>query len=593
MKKDNIPNINYLWSELIVEELFRNGIRHICISPGSRSTPITLAAARHKGIKKTVHFDERGLAFFAVGVSAATKEPVALISTSGTAVANFFPALIEASKKKLPLIFFTADRPPELRKTGSLQTIDQPGIFGKYVRWATDLPVPDKEIKNEFVLTTVDQAVFMSKNPVPGPVHINCMFREPLAPEISGDITEEMTMTEKRWVNNRYPFTTYFQKSEGTDPKMVKEVSKIIGKTKAGIIVVGKLKNKREARDIIKLSEHLNWPLFGDIVSGTRNIRGKNTIKNWDLLLLHKNLFKEKLDTVLHLGGRITSKRWYDFIKNNRPEKYITIINHPLKNDPLHVVSHRINLSPGEFAKSIIKKTDTGDPSQLLNFLIKLSNKTEKIVEEFVNNSKKIDEIFIAREISKLIFPGGSLFLGNSMPVRDMDIFYNGGNKDILWGGNRGSSGIDGNIASATGFCVGSGRQTTLIIGDIAALHDLNSLYLTSNSGSSINIILINNNGGGIFSFLPIAGFNDNFEEYFSTPHNLKFQKAAEMFGFEYSRVVDKFELKSKYEKAIKNGKNNLIEVVIDMETNVRSHRELMNKLEEFYNISRGENTNE
>jgi len=588
MNIDNIQNINYLWSELIMEELFRNGIKYICISPGSRSTPLTLAAAKHKELVKKIHFDERGLAFYALGIASATGEPVVIVSTSGTAVANFFPALIEASKKKLPLIFITADRPPELRKSGSLQTIDQPGIFGKYVRWETDLPVPDKKIRPEFILTTVDQAIFMARNPLPGPVHINCMFRKPLEPIKSKDVHEYTIPIDERWKNSRSPFTTYFKKEEKIKEKIVKKLTDIIEKTGSGIIVAGKLRNIDEAKAVVKLSEHLGWPLFGDIVSGTRNLPGKNSINNWDLLLLDNDLFKEEVNTIIHLGGRITSNRWYEFIKKNRPENYITILNHPLKNDPLHLVSHRIFSSPCLFANEIIRNSARKERSSKIAFLLKLSDKTGMVIKEFINSRNKLDEIFVAMEISKLVEDETILFLGNSMPVRDMDMFYCGGEKEILWEGNRGTSGIDGNIASASGFSEGSERPLTLVIGDIAALHDLNSLSIASKSKKNFNAVILNNNGGGIFSYLPVSDYWGDSKNYFTTPHNLNFKKAAEMFELGYYKVSDKNEFKKSFKSALKSGKNNLIEVFIDMETSVESHKKLIEKLVDFYNISNG-----
>src|SRR3989338_1703632 len=176
------PNLNQLWADLLVEELVRNGVEYFCLAPGSRSSPLVAAVAAQKKAKSFIHFDERGVPFHALGYVAATRKPCALICTSGTAVANFFPAIIEATKKKLPLIVLTADRPPEFMKSGADQTIDQSAIFGNYCKWQFDFPCPTEEINPEFVLTTIDQAVFQAKSMIPGPVHINCMFREPLAP---------------------------------------------------------------------------------------------------------------------------------------------------------------------------------------------------------------------------------------------------------------------------------------------------------------------------------------------------------------------------------------------------------------------------
>ncbi|MCK5221555.1 MAG: 2-succinyl-5-enolpyruvyl-6-hydroxy-3-cyclohexene-1-carboxylic-acid synthase, partial [Candidatus Aminicenantes bacterium] len=256
MKIEKIPNINYLWSGLIIEELARNGAQRFCIAPGSRSTPLTISAAENDKVQKTIHYDERGLGFYALGISSGGKGPAVLISTSGTAVANFLPAVIEASKKKVPLILLTADRPPELRKTGALQTIDQAGIFGSYVKWDFDLPVPDINIKPEAVLTTIDQAIFMATSGTPGPVHINCMFREPLAPEESGGEWRKGLDLNKKWVQSGDPYTKYISPGDSFSIDDLKEIAEIINRSKKGIIVAGKLKDN-EGKGVIELAEKL------------------------------------------------------------------------------------------------------------------------------------------------------------------------------------------------------------------------------------------------------------------------------------------------------------------------------------------------
>ena len=229
MDIESIPNVNYLWAYLVIEELYRTGVRNVFIAPGSRSTPLTLTAAAHTGLKKTVHFDERGLAFYALGLISAAGNPAVLISTAGTAAANFFPAVIEASKKKLPLIIFTADRPTELRKTGAHQTIDQPEIFGKYVRWSIDMPAPDSKIDPKYILSTIDQAVSRTRGELPGPVHINYMFREPLAPEKEKfDCNFDLI---KKWAGKKEPFTTYINPEKSIPVHTIKETAEILNRS--------------------------------------------------------------------------------------------------------------------------------------------------------------------------------------------------------------------------------------------------------------------------------------------------------------------------------------------------------------------------
>ncbi len=575
MKIENIPNINYLWAGLIIEELVRNGADHFCIAPGSRSTPLTISAAECAKGEKTVHFDERGLGFFALGVSSSGKGPAVLISTSGTAVANFFPAVIEASKKKVPLIILTADRPPELRKTGALQTIDQPGIFGKYVKWDFDLPVPDPGIKPESVLTTIDQAIFMAKSGTPGPVHINCMFREPLTPEESGGEWRNGLEPVKKWIQSGDPYTKYTGSEESFTPGSLKEITEIIGQSKKGIIVAGKLKDN-EGKSVIELAEKLKWPIFPDLTSGLRlDSSSDHIIHYFDQVLLSDFSNGEKIDTIIHLGGRITSKRYYQFIEKVNPDNYITVLNHPLRNDPLHIVSHRVRSSVAGFVDAVLPEMLPGDDDELVVELRNASDITEGIIENFVNEGEKLNEIFISREISNMVKDGNAMFLSNSMPIRDMDMYAVSNGKTLHISGNRGASGIDGVIASACGYSSSINAPLTLLIGDIAFLHDMNSLALVRESKKQIIIVLINNGGGSIFSFLPVAEYKTTFEKYFLTPHGLNFDHAADQFNIKYSKVTTKKEFSDEYRSAVQGSESVILEAVVDMDENLNAHKEL------------------
>lgn len=338
------PNINHLWADLMIEELIRNGIDTFCISPGSRSTPLTVAVARHPKAQSFIHFDERGSAFRALGIAAATHHPCVIITTSGTAAANLFPAIIEASKKKLPLIVLTADRPPELRSTGAHQTIDQVKMYGDYVRWQFDMPCPTTDIAPEFVLTTIDQAISRAMDNPNGPTHINCMYRELQELEEVKPAWKSYLKSISAWQKNSDAYTQYVVSKpqlQRADLDLI--VAKIKG-IKSGIIVVGKLSDTQEQKNVLKLAEKLNWPIFPDVVSGLRlGITHKNIISYFDQILLSSKFqTKYKPDGILHLGGRITSKRWYQYMEKVAPSQYIMALSHPLRNDPLHNVTTRV-----------------------------------------------------------------------------------------------------------------------------------------------------------------------------------------------------------------------------------------------------------
>src|SRR3989338_5439077 len=423
MTRAELSNINHAWGRLIIEELRRNGVGYFCISPGSRSSPLTVAVAENKKAEAFMHFDERGAAFHTLGYVSATRKPCALICTSGTAVANYYPAVIEASKKKLPLIVLTADRPPEIRLTGADQNIDQVKIFGDYVRYFMDVPCPATDIKPEFILTTIDQAVYRAKFPLAGPVHLNCMFREPLAPVKSDIDLDKYLRNLKDWGKSTAPFTQYSHAPSELSPAQTHEIRKILKASASGIIVVGKLAESNEQDSVLKLAQKLQWPIFPDITSGLRlGTQDPNVFPYFDQLLLADVIDPTlKVDTVLHLGGRITSKRWYQFVERMHPKNYIMVINHPLRNDPLHNVTVRVEAKVEDFCQKISNLI----PGRTNNFkkLSAVTKELDAVIEAQILKSSEITEMGISRAISLHIPKGHGLFLANSMPIRDMDMY--------------------------------------------------------------------------------------------------------------------------------------------------------------------------
>ena len=247
-------NINHLWADLMIENLCRAGVECFCISPGSRSTPLAWAVARRKGLEKVVHFDERGTAFYAVGYTRATGRPAVWITTSGTAVANGLPAIIEASQERLPMILLTGDRPPELRDTGANQAIDQVNIFGKYVRWFFDIPCPTEAIELPFVLSTVAQALDRSLRAPAGPVHLNCMYREPLAPSVE-QVSSAYIDSISTWLNVAWPFGLNLPPVKSILPQYQELLGPVLNKVQRGVVVVGGASRRRRARGCFATGE--------------------------------------------------------------------------------------------------------------------------------------------------------------------------------------------------------------------------------------------------------------------------------------------------------------------------------------------------
>ncbi len=564
----------------MVEELIRNGVEYFCIAPGSRSSPLTVAVARHAKAQSMVHFDERGLAFHALGYVMAAKKPAVIICTSGTAVANFLPAVVEASKKKIPLIVLTADRPPELRQTGAVQTIDQVHMFGKYALWHCDMPCPDLSIKPEFVLTTIDQAFYQSVRNR-GVVHLNCMYREPLAPTPTATPWGTYLGGITRWQKSKTPYTTYVTNFEGAPIFDPAPIVQRIDAIKNGIIAVGKLSGEAEAAQILGFARRLHWPVFPDVSSGLRLGHSQEGIIHYfdQILSSSKAQAKITVDGIVHFGGRLTSKRFYDFVERKAPTEYITALNHALRADPLHKVSLRLECAPAQFCEQVGPQLKGRPAGALYKSLVKANDMADAAIEKFFIDDERLCEPRLARLVSQMLPKGSGLFLANSLPVREADMYADYKGPAVQVAGNRGASGIDGTIAAAAGFARGLKKPVTLMIGDLATLHDLNSLAILKAIDEPFVAVVINNGGGGIFSFLPIAGFGDVFEKFYGTPHSATFANAAAMFELQYARPQSARDFAKAYAKAIKSKTATIIEVMTGREENVLVHRKLQELL--------------
>ncbi len=572
-------NMNILWGMLIVEELARNGVTYFCISPGSRSTPLTVAAARNTRIKTMVCPDERGSSFHALGYARGAGVPAAVITTSGTAAGNCFPAVIEASMDMVPIIVITADRPSELRETGSNQTIHQPGIFGRYIRYEFDMPCPSVDIPPSRVLNTVDLAVFRACAVPSGPVHINCMFREPLEPKAE-QIPDDYITALKDWDSGSRPYTSYM--SPSTIAEDIDSVAEVINQADQGLVIAGYLAERNDMEAVAEFSRRISWPVFADIRSGLRiGHSEKNFIDYYDQMLLSdkiKEIFRP--DVVVHMGGVPVSKRLLQFMEEISPSEYIMINDHPFRHDPAGIVTRRIQMSVRHACQCLCDLVSPGK-KDIVRILKTKSEGIGKIIDRNTQNKYELNEPGIARSVSKIIPEGTGLFVGNSMPVRDMDMFAYHGCRACAIAVNRGASGIDGTMASAAGFAAGLGRPVTLLMGDLSFIHDLNSLFILKTACIPVVVIIINNRGGGIFSFLPVSMHKDIFEKFFATPHNLDFADAAAQFDIDYHLPSNMAEFASIYSEAITKNRLSIIEVQTNRNDNITFHRQLYKQVKE------------
>src|SRR5919112_1227578 len=407
----NTPRANRLWACLIVEELLRCGVDFFCVAPGSRSTPLVAALAANQKARTLIHFDERGTAFAALGYARATQRPAAWITTSGTAVANGLPAVVEASTDGVPMILLTADRPPELRQTGANQTVDQPDIFGDFVRWRFDLPAPSLDVDPASVLTTVDQAVYRAGRSPKGPVHLNLMFREPLIPGPHDDPSP--ADTPERWRDTSEPYTRYATTKPAVDGAEVEALWERLRPVERGLVVAGRLATHSQGEAVERLAHALGWPLLPDVGSQVRLGGGPRNTAFYDLLLADGTFAGAHApEAVLHFGGRALSKRLEGFVARHRPDPYVVVREHPFRLDPAHLVTHSVEAGIEDLCAALVSASSElppeADPSWTAGWRA-ASERAGSMLDRALAGGDGLDEPLVARLVSREILEGHGL----------------------------------------------------------------------------------------------------------------------------------------------------------------------------------------
>ena len=572
------PHANRLWADLVIEELVRNGVDFFCVAPGSRSTPLVAALAANPRAGSLVHFDERGTAFAALGHARATGRPVAWITTSGTAAANGLPAVVEAATDGVPMVLLTADRPPELRQTGANQTIDQPDIFGDYVRWRFDLPAPDPSIDPAMVLTTVDQAAYRARRAPEGPVHLNLMFREPLLP----DPGSEGLSGPAPWLRSGEPYTRYAATKPAVDGLEIERLWAALRPVGRGLVVAGRLRSRKQGEAVLRLADSLNWPLLPDVGSQIRlGADSGNLAPFYDVLLASESFAEAHApEAVLHFGGRALSKRLERFLAASRPNPYVVVRENPFRLDPSHRATHSVEADVVDFCAALGRATEEHSPADPGTWAVGWREASEKVgrrLDGLFSEAGEPSEPLVARLVSRHIPEGYGLCVASSMPIRDLDTYAAIGGAPVPVAANRGASGIDGTVATAAGIARGLGAPVTLLVGDLALLHDLNSLAMLRDL--RVVVVVLNNDGGGIFSFLPVARHEEFFEPYLGTPQGVTFEHAAAMFGLDYNNPRTASDFVETYRAACARDASTLIEVRTDRKENVALHRDLLGEI--------------
>ncbi|CAI8583568.1 unnamed protein product [Vicia faba] len=570
-------NINAVWASLLVEECARLGLTYFCVAPGSRSSPLAVAAASHPLVTCISCFDERSLAFHAVGYGRGCHIPAVVITSSGTAVSNLFPAVVESSQDFVPLILLTADRPPELLDCGANQAIDQVNHFGSFVRFFFNLPAPTDRIPAKIVLTTLDSAVHRATSSPCGPVHINCPFREPLESSPLRWLSSCLKGLDF-WMTNSDPFTKYIHMQLShtcinASGEMI-EVLNLIQRAKNGLLLFGAIHSEDEMWAALLLAKHLQWPVVADILSGLRLRKLLSSfseiernfifVDNLDHALL-SDYVKDwlKIDVVIQMGSRITSKRICQILEECAPLSYIMVDKHPFRHDPSHIVTHRIQTTIFYFVGCLLKATVPHSRSMWITSLQLLSKMVEWQIQFQITAESSLTEPYVAHVMSEALSPESALFL--DIPIALMRVTA-----------NRGASGIDGLLSTAIGFAVGCNKKVFCVIGDISLLHDTNGLAILNQRilRKPMTILVVNNHGGAIFSVLPLADKVEHsiMHQYFYTSHNISIRDLCLAHSIKHLHVKTKAELEEALYVAQHEKMDCLVEIESSIDANANFH---------------------
>lgn len=554
-------NRNILWCRVFVKLLSDAGIKNVCISPGSRSTPLTLAFSMSKNFNVYPIVDERSSAYFALGLAKKTNTPTVIVTTSGTAVAEVYPAIIEAYYQRIPLIVCTADRPAYLRNRGANQTINQHNIYKNHIKFYYDTGLPetkltsfDRLVKNS--LAGLDVAIKHN----PGPIHFNLPFEKPFEPDTFTDSIE--TKFIERLLNIKREISKEIV-AQQTVTREFKKLKETVKNKRRGIIICGYNNYGVEFKDaLINFSEQTGYPIFADGASGLRYgiTKSKNVIDNFNTLI-RSDLFCKKFDPeiIILLGGAPTSNQLHDFIKKSNAEKII-VNEFGDKNDPTLTAKKVIKINPIHFFRNSYPH-DIKPDKDWINTFVQLNKIVSDLKKSFIDKKNYALESKVVNDLIEFLPNNCNLMVSNSLPIRDIDFFSACYSKKINVFTNRGASGIDGINSTALGIASSSKEPTFLLTGDLAFYHDLTGLHNSIRFNIPLTIILINNGGGGIFQSLPISRFGEIFRTNFITPLKLDFKKIVKAFMGIYYIASESKKLKTTLKQSVKNKKLNVIEI--------------------------------
>jgi 2-succinyl-5-enolpyruvyl-6-hydroxy-3-cyclohexene-1-carboxylate synthase len=550
---------------VIADELARCGVSDVCIAPGSRSAALAMAFAGEARTRLHVRIDERSAAFMALGLAKASGRPAVVISTSGTAAANFHPAVVEANYARVPLIVLTADRPPELRATGANQTVDQTKMFGDDVRWFLDVGVPeDRPGSAPYWRSVASRAYFEAVGSPAGPVHLNVPFREPLVPNGDGFVNSLEGRPGGR------PWSVAVRAARSAPESVVEELASEIERTERGLIVAGDT-SLRDPNSLVALARSASWPLLAESTSGAR--RPGPAISTYDALLRNARWAeRHRPDVVVRVGRAATSRALSGVV--TAAAKEILIDEDGARLDPTRSIATIVEADPVALASQVAKVLPERRNKEWLESWARAEGAAREAMDHVMDAYEAPTEPRLARDVAAAMPDGSTLVAGSSMPVRDLDWFMRP-HENLRVLGNRGASGIDGFVSTAMGIAAASDGHVVALGGDLSILHDANGLLVEVADRPDLVVVVVNNDGGGIFSFLPQARWPDTFERVFGTPHGISFAKLADLHRCGYARIAAAGDLPIAITNGQRAGGVHILEARTDRASNVAVHTEI------------------
>jgi len=569
----------YAFTGALCEALAEEGVRHVVVSPGSRSTPLVLAVAATPGLRAWPLVDERSAGFFALGLARATRAPVALVCTSGSAAANYLPAVVEARTGRVPLVLCTADRPPELRDRGAGQTIDQLRLYGSHALWFAELPVAGEEGATPASARAAGRrAARVARGRPAGPVHLNLPFREPLEPRAplpaAGPADPPPAVSGPA------------RPAPEPSPDLVAELVEEAAGAFRGLVVAGPWDDGPDAVEAAaELARAAGWPLWADPTSQLRRLAGEAPLLACGDAWARAPGFADRHapDLVLRLGAPPTSKALRLWLERRPPRSLWLVDPDGAHEDPSGLATRVLSVEPAALCRALARRLGRRrrrrpGAGAYARALRRADGRAGRVLSQRLAAAAPAAglEPAAVRAVAEALPGDAILYVSNSMPVRDLDAWMPAGPPGVRVLANRGANGIDGVVSSALGAAAAGAGPVVLLTGDLALLYDLGGLLAARRFTLPVVVVALHNDGGGIFSMLPVAerAPADVFEDLYRTPHGLDFRHAAALFGLRFERAAEPAAVRRAVERALAAGGAHLVEVPLDRDASLAFRRE-------------------